>query len=170
MKTLYIIRHAKSSWEEADILADIERPLNERGKRDAPFMGKLLGAKAIQPDVLVSSPATRAFKTAKLIAEEIQYKKKDILIHAEIYEATPEKLLDIIQSFSDQWNTVFLFGHNPTMTELVNWYTEVPIDNMPTCGIAGIEFNVQHWEEATSTNGKVFLFEFPKKYLPGMNE
>lgn len=170
MKTLYLIRHAKSSWKDAELRADIERPLNDRGKRDAPFMGALLRSRGIRPERLVSSPAIRAFKTAKLIGEELGIDKKDIAIRQEIYEATPYTILNIIQSFDDQWSTTALFGHNPTLTEVANWYAEEPLFNLPTCGIVAIEFPVATWQEAGFDNGKVLWVEYPKKYFPDISD
>ena len=164
MKKLYLIRHAKSSWSEAG-LSDFDRPLNNRGKRDAPFMGKLLKEKDVQADKIISSGAVRAYTTARTIAAEINYPVEKIELANEIYEASASEILDVIQSVNDDVNTLIVFGHNPGFTSLSNYLSDKQIDNMPTCGISCIEFNVNKWSDVNINKGKLVAFEFPKKYL-----
>jgi phosphohistidine phosphatase len=163
MKSLYLARHAKSSWKHPE-LSDIERPLNKRGKRDAPYIGNLLKEKDVKPDILISSPAVRARKTALVIAEIIDYPKSKILIDDNIYESSSIELINIIKGFDDKYNSVMMFGHNPGFTMLNNYLTDSFIDNIPTCGVVGIRFN-SSWKKIDSDAGKAFLFIYPKLHL-----
>lgn len=163
MKTLYLTRHAKSSWKNPE-LSDIERPLNKRGKRDAPYIGNILKEKGVRPDVLISSPAVRARKTAAAIAENIDYPKSKILIDKNIYESSSSGLLNIIKEFNDKYNSVMMFGHNPAFTMLNNYLTDSYIDNIPTSGVVGIEFN-SSWKKIGSKSGKAVFFIYPKLFV-----
>ena len=119
MKTLYLIRHAKSSWKHPE-LTDFERPLNKRGRSDAPKMGRLLEKRKIIPDVFISSPAIRAAMTARIIADKLNYPLSDIQYADQIYEANAQELYDIIAGTDDQYSSAMLVGHNPGMTFLAN--------------------------------------------------
>lgn len=163
MKYLYLIRHAKSSWKD-DSLKDHQRPLNQRGLRDAPFMGNLLKEKGIQPDILVSSYAVRALRTAKIIAEELGYPKKKIEVIKDAYLASFPILMDIVSKLDDKHKVAFLFGHNPDFTTFANTFSDEYIPNVPTCGIVEIKFDIKKWKNINLENGKVMSFEFPKKY------
>lgn len=164
MKTVYLVRHAKSSWKNMD-LADIDRPLNSRGKRDAPFMGALLNEKGIKPDRLLSSPAKRAKKTAFAFAKALDYPKHAIELTPRIYEASVEDLFFVIKNCHNALNSVMLFGHNYTYTEFANLYAKPSLDNVPTTGVVAIEFQVEEWKDITTKNGKMLFFEYPKKYF-----
>lgn len=164
MKTLYLVRHAKSSWKDGSLL-DIDRPLNSRGKRDAPFMGEVLAQKGIQVDLLVSSPAKRARKTAVAFAKALDYPKAQIKINPAVYEASVEDLFSIIRSWEDRLNFVLLFGHNMSYTLFANLYTKHLLDNVPTTGIVAIEFDTDKWNTITTQNGQMLFFEYPKKYI-----
>ena len=164
MKILYLVRHAKSSWKNPD-LDDFERPLNKRGKRDAPVMGRFLRDKDILPDMLISSPAVRAKKTAKIIAENLAYSKNKINFDHEIYEASTKGLLMIISNINNKYNTVMLVGHNPSMTYVANTISKRRIDNIPTCGIICIELNITSWKEISENCGKLIFFEYPKNLI-----
>ncbi len=164
MKTVYLIRHAKSSWEDSR-LQDIERPLNERGLRDAPFMAKMLRAKGVQVDQIVSSPANRAFATAMFFAEAFDITEKDIQVVHRIYEALPETVIKIIQGFGSAQNTVFLFGHNPTLTTVANLFTHKHIFNIPTCGIVRIDATIDDWGAFQYPAATVTEFYYPKQYF-----
>jgi phosphohistidine phosphatase len=163
MKTLFLVRHAKSSWKDSSI-DDTDRPLNKRGKRDAPFMGELLKEKVVNPDLVISSPAKRASKTAQIIAEQIGYSKKDIIYAEEIYEASSRELVDFIKKIDDKYNSVMLFGHNPGFTMLNNFLSKQYIDNIPTCGIVALEFN-NTWKEIDKNTAKMIFFDYPKRYM-----
>ena len=164
MKKLYLIRHAKSSWK-SDAPNDFERPLAKRGKREAPLMAKVLEAKGVFPDMILSSLAKRAKKTAKIFAERLGYPTSGISYRPEIYEAMADDLLRLIKSTDDRIDRLFLVGHNPGLTELANQLTPVHIDNLPTSGIFAVEFDVDSWSEITPHSGEMLFFEFPKKYL-----
>ena len=163
MKTLYVIRHAKSSWEDTS-QADFDRGLNDRGKRDAPRMGKRLKEMEVSPDLLLSSPAKRAFSTAKRIAEVLSYPKKHIKTDHQLYHADEDRMLSVINAIADKHETVFLFGHNPGLTDFVNTIieTEVNIDNVPTCGIVAVKFRVDSWKDVSWATGKFLFFDYPK--------
>ena len=162
MKTLFLVRHAKSSWENPG-LPDNERPLNKRGEKDAPRMGKRLTSRGVNPDILISSPALRAYSTAVKIAAEIGYPKDDIQTKAKLYFEGTEGLLDVICALIPRVDTAMLFGHNPTMTVSVNALAKTTIGNVPTCGIAEIQFDVESWEDVGKGLGKMQLFDYPKR-------
>ena len=162
MKTLFLVRHAKSSWENPG-LSDKERPLNPRGERDAPRMGKRLAARNVKPDILISSPALRARSTSIKIAAEIAYPEADIQINDQLYFEGTSGMLDVIHGLDPTIRTAMLFGHNPTMTDLVNDLAGTDIDNVPTCGIAEIKFDVDTWEAVVEGKGEMELFDYPKR-------
>ena len=164
MKTLYLVRHAKSSWNHPE-LTDIKRPLNKRGKRDAPFMGNLLAKGKIKVDQIISSPAIRAYSTAKIFASAIGYPLENINLDKNIYEADSYDLLQIIHGLDNKIDFVMLFGHNPGLTELYNKLSNKPIGNLPTCAATAIEFDIKYWEEVETFTGKLKFFEYPKKYF-----
>ncbi|MDD2653186.1 MAG: histidine phosphatase family protein [Sulfurimonas sp.] len=160
MKKLYIIRHAKSSWSD-EALEDFERPLNKRGKANAPMMGERLKEKHIMPDIILSSPAKRAKSTAQMIAKEIGYKKK-VLFDANIYEANVEVLRNILRSLDDKNGTVFLVGHNPSLNDLAHYYVDFEA-NIPTCGVVEIAFASKKWAEIEPKDAELLSFDYPKK-------
>jgi phosphohistidine phosphatase len=162
-KTLYLVRHAKSNWKNKG-LTDEERPLNKRGKHDAPLMGKLLGQRGEKPDLLISSSAKRALSTAKLFAHELGYAKENIVVLEELYMADVNDYLNIIQNINDKAVSIMLFSHNPGITYFVNFISGANIENIPTAGTAGIELNINSWIEAGKIKGKLIFFEYPKKY------
>jgi len=143
MKTLYLVRHAKSSWDDP-ALADKERPLDARGKRDAPKVGKRLAKAGAKPDLILSSPAQRALTTARIIARELDYKRKKIVVDDRLYAAEADVVLDVIQRLGKDAECVMLFGHNPELTELAHrlWSK---ITRMPTCAVAEFTFDVNSW-------------------------
>lgn len=161
-KKLYIIRHAKSSWKD-EALDDFDRPLNKRGKRDAPFMVKMLKERGVAPDIIISSSAKRAKATAKIIAKGIGY-DKDIVFDKEIYESSLDTLHKIVAKVDDGLNTLFLIGHNPSLNMLAQEYVCFD-ENIPTCGVVEIEFECGRWAEISAKNAKLISFEYPKKYL-----
>jgi len=163
VKTLYIIRHAKSSWDASNV-DDFERPLNERGKRDAPRMGKRLKEKEIHPDLMLSSPAKRALSTAKRIAKVLKYPKETIKTDRRLYHADEERFLSVVQELKDKHNIVMLFSHNPGLTDFVNTLMNggFDIDNVPTCGVVAFQFDVDTWQAITWGKGKMLFFDYPK--------
>lgn len=163
MKTLFLLRHAKSSWKEIDF-ADFDRPLSKRGESDAPLMGKILHKKDCKPDIILSSPAKRAITTAKLLAEQLDYPKKDIRAIDEIYEAGTGELMDIIAEIDDHHKRAMLVGHNPAFTILANHLAPSHLEGIPTCGVVCIEFDVKSWSDVRAGKGRLLFFEYPKKY------
>ena len=162
-RILYIARHAKSSWKDTDLF-DYERPLNKRGKKDAPKIGKILYSKGVLPDLIISSPAKRARKTARLLAKKINYPKENIVEEKAIYEASISDLLNIIEQFNDSLQKVMIVGHNPSFTALANYLSPKYFDNIPTIGVVAISFPCSSWKEIERNSGKVIFYEYPKKY------
>jgi phosphohistidine phosphatase len=165
MKNLILIRHAKSSWDDPT-LSDLERPLNKRGKRDAPVMGRLLKEKGLSPDLILASPAKRSLKTATKIAREIGYPKDQIEIREAIYLQGVEALVELIRALDNHKDRVFLIGHNPDLTDLANRLTGARIANVGTCGMVSIEFPHASWREVSEGTGRLALFERPPKPAP----
>lgn len=162
MKTLFIVRHAKSSWDNPE-LRDHERPLNARGKKNAPEMGKRLKKRKILPDLIISSTAERAKKTARKIAEEIGYPREKILKSDELYHADVEDLMDIVQMQSDSVKNLMIVGHNPGFTDFANFLADADIVNIPTSGVVAIKFSVEQWFQIVPSSGIVLFFDYPKK-------
>lgn len=163
MKTLYLIRHAKSSWDDAN-QSDFERPLNKRGEHDAPIMSKALKEKNVLPDLIISSPAARALATAEIFAEELHYTIKKIKIDERIYESTMRELTGVVREINDVNKTVLFFGHNPELTNFTNLLGDKYIAELPTCAVVGLELNVESWKGVGQHCGKIFSFDYPKKH------
>ena len=163
MKYLFLTRHAKSSWSNPG-LADIDRPLNERGKKAAPFMGKLIMDKGEKLELLISSPAYRAFSTAKAFGEAMGLVENDIIINRTIYGAGAQQLLELVQNQDDLNKSIMLFGHNPTFTSFVNFLTGSNIMNVVTCGVVRIDFECSSWIDIDFGSGRLAYYEYPKKY------
>jgi phosphohistidine phosphatase len=164
MKTLLLIRHAKSSWDQPG-LSDFDRPLNERGKKDAPLMAKRVKEKGIELDHLISSPAKRARKTAKYFAEEFGFKKDDIKLVEELYEATQEEFFHTIKDINDKYNNVALFSHNPGLTDFVSSLTNVRVDNMPTCSVFALQIKTGNWKDFVNAEKNFLFFDYPANPL-----
>ena len=161
MKTLILVRHAKSSWKHPG-LPDRLRPLNKRGQHDAPVMGKRLAKREITPDLIVSSPAARAMATAESIAREIGHPEEEIRADERLYGASAFELLEIIQELDDALEHVMLIGHNPGLTDLAN-DLGCDIDNIPTCGIVEMEFDTDSWAHVDDVDPACVDFDYPKK-------
>ncbi len=164
MKTIYFVRHAKSSWDYQS-LSDINRPLNDRGIRDAPFMGKMLHGQGVLPDIVMTSPAVRATTTALMLLGELEFPANKIQIIPEIYSGYLEDVLMLIKELPDDQKSVMLFGHNPTWTSLANYFSEKYIPNAPTCSISVIEAEIDAWKDLNRENGKLTNFYYPKMYF-----
>jgi phosphohistidine phosphatase len=160
MKTLILARHAKSSWKHPE-LPDLLRPLNRRGEQDAPMMGERLAKRAVEPDLIVSSPATRALATAEAIAREIGYPEEDILADERLYGASSFDLIEIIQELDVHLDHVMLFGHNPGLTDLAN-DLGCDIDNIPTCGVVELQFDIGSWALVGDIDPTCVDFDYPK--------
>ena len=163
MKTLIIIRHAKSALLQAG-MHDFDRPLNERGQTDAPRIGTFLREKGIKPDYIYSSPANRALSTAQLIAREVGFKPEKIEKNSEIYifdsDVTP--IIQLIEQSPDDADTVFIVGHNETFTHLANHFTTHNIDNLPTCGVVCFRFVTTTWQGFDQAQASMDFVIFPK--------
>lgn len=164
MKKLYLVRHAKSSWNNPEH-TDFERPLNPRGERDVEFMSNLLSGKIEKPNLFISSPAERAKTTAITFAKSFGQDETEIKYDYGIYEKGSKFILNLLKESSDTLNSIIIFGHNPDITSLSSYFSGKYFDNVPTCGIVSIEFDVSHWKEIENTDGKLIFFEFPKKYF-----
>jgi len=163
MKTLYLVRHAKSSWKYPG-LDDFERPLNKRGRKSAPLMGKILKKLKVTPDLIISSPANRAATTARIIASKVKYPLEKIRYSETIYEFSSNALLHYINQFDDSVNKTMVVGHNPALTDLANYFGGEPISNIPTCGVFCVELDISSWTNIFEHCGKLIFFEFPKKH------
>lgn len=161
MKTIIFVRHAKSNWDNPNH-SDFDRPLNNRGISDAPIMAKKLKALVPSIDLIYSSPANRAFTTAKIFADAYNYNHETIVKEQAIYVHGLQYFNSIVSSINSNYNTVILFGHNPDITSLATFYTNEYFDNVPTCGVICIDFDCNDWEEVRQINGKIRFFDFPK--------
>lgn len=162
MKTLYLFRHAKSSWDDPE-LEDFDRPLNQRGQKDAPKMARRLRKSGARISFICSSPAARAIATAGLVADEFGISKKSIVEERKLYHAGPETILAVVQAFGEEEDSALITGHNPGMTEFANELLGKDLGNIPTAGVVGVTLNVQTWKEVRWGSGKLALFEYPKK-------
>lgn len=163
MKILYLVRHAKSSWKYTE-LDDFERPLNRRGRESLILMGEFLKKVEVAPDLIISSPATRAAMTARIIADTINYPLEKILYNETIYLSDEDILLHVIQDINDDVKKAMLIGHNPALTDLGNYISDQRISNIPTSGIFCLEFNISSWLKIGERCGRLKFFEFPRRH------
>jgi phosphohistidine phosphatase len=161
MKQLLLIRHAKSSWNDPS-QNDVDRPLNKRGKKDAPKMAERLLDKKIKIDAFLSSPAERALDTCIYFAKAYDVKKKEIIQIPELYNAQVENFYKVVSEVDNSFDAIALFSHNPGITEFVNELTDVHIDDMPTCSIFAVKADIKKWEEFTEGEKLFWFFDYPK--------
>ena len=161
MKTLVLIRHAKSDWNDPS-LRDFDRPLNERGKRDAPVMAQRLLDRGLRIGAILSSPARRAAKTARVFAEAAGIKKDKIIYLEELYLAEPEAFYRAVEQAPDKKDCIAVFSHNPGITEFANEMTDARIDNIPTCGMFAVRVNTGTWESFRAAEKEFLFFDYPK--------
>jgi phosphohistidine phosphatase len=186
MKTLCLLRHAKSSWKYPE-LEDFERPLNRRGRKDAPLMGKILKDRLkFNFDLIVSSPASRATVTTRIIADVLHQPGDQIsfsnLLYAAstqgdqisfsnlLYATSTQTLITFIKNIEDRVERLLLVGHNPELTSLANILTDYHVSNIPTCGLFGMELKISSWSKISEKCGKFLFFEYPKKYYDDQEE
>lgn len=163
MKTLLLIRHAKSSWDNIT-LNDFDRPLNDRGKNDAPKMAKRLRKKDVKIDAFISSPAKRAKKTAQCFIKEFDKKEDEIIFIYSLYEASVSDFNAAIKSINDKYKNVAIFSHNPGITQFANELVRgADIDNMPTCSIFAVKADVESWKDFSKAKKEFVFFDYPKK-------
>jgi phosphohistidine phosphatase len=163
MKILTLVRHAKSSRDYPE-LSDFERPLNPRGRKEAPAIASRLRKADVKPDLLLSSPATRAVTTARLFAEELNMHLDEIVLNPHIYEASAWTLLHIVRSLAPEFDDVMLFGHNPGISNFArDLAADCPFDEMPTCAAIRIELPARGWSLIQPGSGKVLRYDTPKQ-------
>jgi phosphohistidine phosphatase len=166
LKTLILIRHAKSSWNEPGVF-DVDRPLNRRGLHDAPLMGgrlaDRLAAAGLALDAMLASSARRAAQTARMIADELAFAASSIDWRRELYLAAPRTMMDIIRLLPDEVRTAALVAHNPGITEMVNMLARVRIDNVPTCGVALLSLKQEGWDGLEAGGAELISFDYPKR-------
>jgi phosphohistidine phosphatase len=162
MKRLVLFRHAKSSWKDGS-LRDIDRPLNKRGRNDAPEMGRRLIKGGVKPDLIVSSPARRAYATAAHLARECGLPENEIRVIDALYDAYPLKLLEVIHGFEITHDQVVMVAHNPETTVLANLLGRLRIENIPTCGVVVLDFAEDSWARIDEGKGSLVFFNYPRK-------
>ena len=160
-RQLFLVRHAKSDWNDAS-LSDFDRPLNERGKKDAPVMAKKLAERNISIDAFISSPAKRARRTAAIFAKEFNKDKNDVILESPLYGASDNIFYDVIKGADDKFTSIALFSHNPGLTDFANELTEVRIDNIPTSGIFAIKTDAKQWSDFKNAKKTFWFFDYPK--------
>ena len=163
MKTLYLTRHAKSSWDQP-YLADIDRPLKKRGINDSHLIADILGKSGRVPQRIVSSPAARARLTAQLYAEDFELDPSGIKIVDDLYLSSPGTMINSLKSIDDKWRSVMMVVHNPGITDFVNRVEGVRVDNVPTAAVAIIVFQSDTWSEIDISSASLAGFEYPSKY------
>jgi len=161
LRTLYLVRHAKSSWSDPT-LADHERPLSARGRRAARKMGRRLARRDLCPDLMLSSPAVRALKTARLLARRLCYARRDIIVDATLYACSSADLLRTVRSLDERFPQVMLIGHNPELTGLAHRFCK-QITHMPTCAVARFTFDAVTWTDITRQPPVEVEFDYPKR-------
>ena len=160
MKKLIIIRHSKSSWKDLS-LGDFHRPLNRRGKSDGPIMANFLSRKINKICFLHSSSSVRTFETSKFFIDRIKFDK--IKYDDSLYHSSSFSILNLIKNYSDNFSSVAIIAHNPGLTNLINELTNIDLDNLPTTGIAEIDFNCIKWNDISLNNGNLIQIKFPKQ-------
>ena len=162
MKRLILLRHAKSSWAD-DGLPDSERPLSGRGERDAPRMGARLSGRLIRPNLMLSSPALRARRTATLVARALDYPNDGIRIDARLYLATPLEILAVVAEQADAVDHLLVVGHNPGLTELTNLLLpDLGLANLPTAATVVVDCATEHWAELRNAQRRLVYYDYPK--------
>jgi len=165
MKQLLLVRHAKSDWNTGAV-NDFDRPLNERGHRDAPEMAKRLIKKNIAIDAFVSSDAVRALTTATYFAKAFDTDPKEIIALPDLYLAQPQVFFEVITGLKNDNATVAIFSHNPGITRFVNMLVKnTRIDDMPTCAVFAVKSNISHWKEFTWEENELWFFDYPKNFM-----
>lgn len=161
MKQLILVRHAKSDWNDPS-LSDFDRPLNERGKTDAPVMAHRLLDNKVKIDAFISSPAKRASKTANIFAKAYDFDRGDIIFHDELYGATENVFWDVIANTDKEFDRIAVFSHNPGITDFANLLTTTRIDNIPTCGVFAVKADCAKWKDFKEAEKEFLFFDYPK--------
>ena len=161
MKILTLVRHAKSSWKDNKI-SDRERPLNKRGERDAPMMGKRIVAAGIRPSLILSSPAVRAWTTAKILAQEIGYPLEFLQRENGLYLASLDNIIDVLVTQDAEFNSVMIVAHNPGLTTFANYLSPGLTDNLPTAGVVSVGFEKDDWNLHSAPKTELLSYDYPK--------
>ncbi|MDZ8119862.1 SixA phosphatase family protein [Pontiella agarivorans] len=161
-KTLYLVRHAKSSWVNPSY-SDFDRPLNDRGRHDAPEMGRRLKEKGILPEIIISSPARRATETLDGLNRELQVNPDSVFMQKRLYEASTEILIEIIQALNNTADSALIIGHNPSMSWAIEKLSAEPGGNLPTCSVAAIRLDSNDWNLAGICTGELLFIDYPRK-------
>ena len=161
MKTLTLLRHAKSSWTDAGLI-DHDRPLNQRGKRDLPVMGERIQQAGIRPSLILSSTAVRAWTTAKGIAHEISYPTEFLQREQRLYHAGVRRIIDVLAEQDDAFNSIMLVGHNPGLTDFANELLPGLTHNIPTCGLVSVMLDSDDWNFRKKKNAELAVYDYPK--------
>jgi phosphohistidine phosphatase len=165
MKTLILIRHAKSDWNDLSI-SDFDRPLNNRGKRDAPVMAQRLADKKININLFISSPAKRARKTAEVFAEAYDKNKNEVVLIPDLYMASTSAFYKIIADTKNKFDSIAVFSHNPGITEVSCFLTNsLQIGSVPTCGVVAVKIQTDDWKNFAEAPKELMFFDFPKNEL-----
>jgi len=165
-RRITLLRHAKSDWSGPK-LDDYDRPLNVRGKRDAPRMGQQLRNRGLHPQLILSSPALRAITTARIVAAELGYEQESIQTDADLYHASPSTILRVLRNRGASCTDVMLVGHNPGLSDLANLIGDTSIDNIPTCGAFSVELYADSWDTLGNVAGHLDWFDYPKNLAAG---
>jgi phosphohistidine phosphatase len=166
MKHLILLRHAKSSWKST-MLGDVDRPLAERGERDAPRIGERLKSRGAHPTLLLTSPARRALRTAELIGRALGLAREQTRTVPALYLATPGEIRAVVAAQDDTHDCLMLVGHNPGLTDLVNELLPgLALDNLPTAGVVGLDLAGATWSAAARLRGRLSYFDYPKNPAP----
>ena len=161
LKTLLLIRHAKSSWAD-DGLSDFDRPLNDRGKKDAPVMADRLYERGIKIDAFISSPAKRAKKTAEQFAKRYKKQEEELILKTELYLAGEETFYSVLEKLDDNFDCVAVFSHNPGITDFANSLTDARVDNIPTSGIFAVSIEAKKWNKFREAKKNFLFFDYPR--------
>jgi phosphohistidine phosphatase len=161
-KQLYIVRHAKSSWDYEDI-SDIDRPLSFRGIKDADTMACRLKSRGNIPSLMITSPACRALHTATIFAKALEVPCEQMIIVEKIYQGGMHEIINILEKVDDHYSSVMIFGHNPDFTMLANHFMKHPVDNIPTAGVVTLNFSSGSWKDLKKLKPETEHFDFPKK-------
>ena len=161
MKSLLLVRHAKSGWDNP-LLQDHDRPLDARGHKDAPMMAKRLLDKGVSIDLFISSTALRALTTAKYFQEAFSAKSEQLIEMQSLYHADVPVFYKTIANIADGCKTAAIFSHNPGITYMANTFGVASVDDMPTCALFAIKANVEHWKDFETAEKQFWFFDYPK--------
>lgn len=162
MKKLFLVRHAKA--EEGSVgQKDFDRALQQKGLMDAPRMGRTIAENAERPQKLISSPALRAYQTAYFFAEQLKFETSEIELDEDIYEASARSLLKFVNNLEDAYDSIMLFGHNPSFSYLTEYLTKEIIGDIPTCGVVLIHFELDTWQAVSDNTGYLKGTWYPKE-------